>query len=127
MAAQRVPDLPTTLAQLRAMRADDRAAILDLLEPRGRLRVERLLRADGARRRAAPPTAEFAKGGYSPWLLARLEVPEAGGEPMTATATEMLRECARAQMGASEPVSPASTQSRLPLFPMRFRARSQST
>jgi hypothetical protein len=94
---RRKPDrgLRRALAELRRMGSEDRNAIVDLLAPADRLRIERLMRGDAAR--SAPtsqsPSAPFAAAGYSDWLLQRLD--HAQPEGMTAEAAALLLECAR--------------------------------
>jgi hypothetical protein len=105
------------LAQLRAMSARDRAAILDLLEPASRLRVERLLQGEGKSELASErvPAPAFAAAGYSPWLLQHLEGEGETASAMTAPARDMLRGCA--DIGRSGAIPPASPRRR----PLRRR------
>ncbi|HEY0959840.1 MAG TPA: hypothetical protein VGE05_11305 [Novosphingobium sp.] len=102
--AQRKPDrqLRKIVTQLRKMPSEDRVAILDLLHTASRLRVESLLRNTDTQPSSAL-TVTFAKAGYSPWLLARLEAHEFGKAPMTMATAEMLRECARVRLEETEP------------------------
>lgn len=107
----RKPDsrLDHVIAELQRMRTEDRNAVIDLLKPADRLKVERLLKGDAMPVQPIPPepSARFAPTGYSSWLLTRLEasVPDA----MTDAAARLLRECALEIQNTTVPTAKPSS------------------
>lgn len=125
----RKPDraLTKALAELRHLRAEDRLAILELLEPFSRLRVERLLSGrDGGREPASRDlAAAFVQAGYSSWLLGRLQSTDGSGG-MTAAGANLLREAAEASQSATDAARDNLVHSRAGRFSGLLRRRERA-
>lgn len=113
--------LHRALAELRRLRAEDRKAIVDLLGPVDRLRLEHVLRSDEDRSVSGSSGPHmFADAGYSAWLLARLDGAAQGA--MTGAAAALLRGCAGQQHPTSDMPS-ASDKGAAGLFAALLRRR----